>query len=296
MAEAARPVFISYARLDQPLVARAVEFLRAGGLHVFVDSQSIAYGTDWRQALGEAIENAERVMLFWTAAAAASRWVTREWQLALKRGKKVVPTLLDDTPLPPALARLHAVTTLRGLFPAPVRRPEDLIAEPTIPDETPDDEGFDPGPASPGRWAANPSPTASAASRSRASPPRAIWIVPTLAVVGLVGWMAAQRSGTAPDRPYPSPQVGQAPAPVTVPGVGVPPPPAAVTGVPGPASKPTPVPPAVASAPAPGASRQTVIPLLLLALALTAGTAWLLVRRRLRSGRARAIVQELYSV
>jgi len=139
MADAARPVFISYARLDQPLVSRAVEFLRGGGLNVFVDSQSIAYGTDWRQALVDAIENAERVMLFWTAAAAVSVWVTREWQLALKRGKKVVPTLLDDTPLPPALARLQAVTTLRGLFPAPVRRPEDFIAEPPLPDDDGDE-------------------------------------------------------------------------------------------------------------------------------------------------------------
>ena len=48
MPRAVRPVFISYARLDQPQISRAVEFLRGGGLQVFVDSQSISYGSDWR--------------------------------------------------------------------------------------------------------------------------------------------------------------------------------------------------------------------------------------------------------
>lgn len=129
MARAKPPVFISYAHLDQTLVLRVVEFLRGGGLNVFVDSQNIPYGADWRDTLAESIQRCERVMLFWTAAASLSKWVEREWKLALEQGKRVVPTLLDDTPLPPRLARLQAVTTLRGMFAAPARTREQVIAE-----------------------------------------------------------------------------------------------------------------------------------------------------------------------
>lgn len=291
MVEAARPVFISYARLDQPLVARAVEFLRAGGLNVFVDSQSIGYGTDWRQALGDAIENAERVMLFWTAAAAASRWVTREWQWALMRGKKVVPTLLDDTPLPPALARLHAVTTLRGLFPAPLRRPEDLTAEPFAPDDESQGEDLDPGPADSGWATSNPSTPASASSGPRAMPGRLTMIVASLVVVGVVGGMALLRPASVP--------AGSSPVPAAV---GTPASAAASAGQ-GPASSAAPPASAAASA-ATAASEPALMDVEpdtflrgpLFALVMLAGAALLLLRRLTQNGRARAIVNEVYSV
>lgn len=302
MAEVARPVFISYARLDQPLVARAVEFLRGGGPNVFVDSQNIAYGTDWRQALGDAIENAERVMLFWTAAAAVSRWVTREWQLALKRGKKVVPTLLDDTPLPPALARLQAVTTLRGLFPAPMRRPEDLIAESVMPDDESEDEGLDAGAAG-SRWArSNLLPPRCASSGSRAPPQRLTLIVAILVVVGVVGWVSLQRTGSVPDRPYPAPAVAAMPASAAASAVGVPAS-AAASAVQASASSATPSGSAAASAAAAAsepalldAELDTFRLVQLVALVLLAVAARLLLRRLTNRRRARAIVHQVYAM
>lgn len=212
MPEAARRVFISYSRIDQPLVSRAVEFLRGGGLQVFLDSQSIAYGSDWRQELVKAIEDSERVMLFWTAAAALSRWVTREWKLALKRGKKVVPTLLDETPLPPPLARLHAVTSLRGLFPSPPRRPEEVVqalvqANDFGEEDAPldDDDGLDPA----GELAYLVARTDMRVSEH--CPPRASsgfrlgLVAASLAVAGVATWftLAPSPHGSIPPRPSP---------------------------------------------------------------------------------------------
>jgi hypothetical protein len=270
MAKAARPVFISYARLDQPVVSRAVEFLRGGGLNVFVDSQSIAYGTDWRQALGEAIENAERVMLFWTASAAVSHWVTQEWQFALKCGKKVVPTLLDETPLPPALACLQSVTTLRGLFPAPAPRAEDLLAEQAMPHDASEVGGWNPRTTHSGQEGSNPPPTWRAPTPFRKAPYRLRWIVATLAVIGVVSLLSLATLQPASDMP----DLTQAPSDSTIPSQ---------------AGQPA---SAVASEPAllDAVSLMPVFILMVLVAAIL-----LFLWRYARTARARAIVKEVYS-
>src|SRR6185369_17054198 len=106
---ATRSVFISYARADSQLVLADVELLRACGVRVFVDVRNIGYGEPWRAVLTKAIDACERVIVFWSAAAKVSNWVEREWRMALERGKKVVPMLLDDTPLPMELEEFQAL-------------------------------------------------------------------------------------------------------------------------------------------------------------------------------------------
>jgi hypothetical protein len=107
-----RVVFVSYARVDRLAVEPAVDLLRAGGVEVFVDVLSIGFGERWNDVLNDALARCERVLVFWSRAAAASEWVDREWRSALAMGKKIVPTLLDRTPLPAELAEFHAVTRL----------------------------------------------------------------------------------------------------------------------------------------------------------------------------------------
>ena len=104
-----RSVFISYARADGPIVLPDVELLRAGGVRVFMDVRDIEYGERWHAVLKRAIDTCERVIVFWSAAAKISEWVEREWRMAVERGKKIVPTLLDDTPLPQELAAFQAL-------------------------------------------------------------------------------------------------------------------------------------------------------------------------------------------
>lgn len=109
---ARRTVFISYSRTDRDAVDQAVDLLRAGGVRVFLDIASIEFGDRWKDALQEALRRCERVMVFWSRAAAASEWVEREWRCALELGKRIVPTLLDLTPLPAELAEFQAVRRL----------------------------------------------------------------------------------------------------------------------------------------------------------------------------------------
>lgn len=108
----ARGVFISYAREDRGPVMLAARLLRAGGATVFLDVHGIPEGEKWEPALKRAIERCERIMVFWSAAAAASQWVEREWRAALALNKRIVPLMLDATPLPPPLAEYQGVPDL----------------------------------------------------------------------------------------------------------------------------------------------------------------------------------------
>lgn len=80
---ARRSVFISYARDDRPDVEESAALLRAGGVRIFIDLSGIDYGERWQDALHQALDKCERVMVFWSIAAAASEWVEKEWRYAL---------------------------------------------------------------------------------------------------------------------------------------------------------------------------------------------------------------------
>ena len=109
-------VFISYSSVDRQIVSAAARLLRAAGATVFQDITDLQFGDNWDQALQRAIAQCERVMVFWSAAAAQSAGVEREWRCALDAGKRIVPMSLDKTPLPPPLAALHGVPDLAEML------------------------------------------------------------------------------------------------------------------------------------------------------------------------------------
>ena len=136
-------VFISYARADQAWVGAMVNLLIAGGAKVFMDIRDIAYGDNWENLLRDKLREVERVLVFWSTNAAASRWVAEECAIAIRHGKRLVPVPIDDTPLPDTLARYHALTDLVPLLqqtmgrhpsaePPPLAQPE--ISPAPIPD------------------------------------------------------------------------------------------------------------------------------------------------------------------
>lgn len=105
-----RTVFVSYSRKDSTQVAKAVELLEAGGADVFRDLDDIQYGDRWEDVIRTKLAEAERVLVFWSMNAQISEWVEREWMVAISMQKRVVPILLDQTPLPPELGQFHALT------------------------------------------------------------------------------------------------------------------------------------------------------------------------------------------
>lgn len=105
-----RTIFVSYSRQDSVQVAKAVDLLEAGGADVFRDLDDIQYGDRWEDVIRTQLAEAERVLVFWSMNAQLSEWVKREWMIAISMQKRVVPILLDQTPLPAELGQFHALS------------------------------------------------------------------------------------------------------------------------------------------------------------------------------------------
>jgi len=120
-------VFVSYSRHDATVVTPIVKLLRLGeGRMVFCDLDSIAPGERWREQLEKALGTAAYVVVFWCSHASASAEVAREYEAALASGKKLVPVLLDRTPLPAGLGEYEWIdlSALAAASHSPARDPQ----------------------------------------------------------------------------------------------------------------------------------------------------------------------------
>jgi hypothetical protein len=107
---------ISYSRADQAQVRAVVNLLQTALSNVeeaiFWDGQ-LEPGEPWFQQLTTHIDAAPQLFVFWCGHASSSAQVRREFMYALERRKRVIPVLLDDTPLADELAPIHGID-LRG--------------------------------------------------------------------------------------------------------------------------------------------------------------------------------------
>src|SRR5262245_28882027 len=102
-------VFLSYARRDLPTLQPLLQDLVAHGITVWRDQDSLYGGQQWPKAIGEAIAAHDVLLLVWSQKAAASHFVEFEWNTAVALQKSILPCLLDQTPLPPALRAIHGI-------------------------------------------------------------------------------------------------------------------------------------------------------------------------------------------
>ena len=102
-------VFLSYARRDLPALQPLLQDLVAHGITVWRDQDNLYGGQHWPKAIGEAIAAHDVLLLVWSQEAAASHFVEFEWNTALALQKSILPCLLDQTPLPPALSAINGI-------------------------------------------------------------------------------------------------------------------------------------------------------------------------------------------
>lgn len=107
--------FFSYSSKDLPHILPYEQALQEAGGSVWRDKTSLKTGDYWPMRLGEAIEQQSLFLLFWSANANDSDFVTLEWNSAIALGKKIIPILLDNTPLPASLHAIHAIQTVQQL-------------------------------------------------------------------------------------------------------------------------------------------------------------------------------------
>lgn len=120
-------VFISYSRKDARHLTLVRKLLLVGMVHeeaVFVDSKSIGAGQKWEETLDTAIRKAQIFVVLWSWHASRSKWVKREIALATAAAdrdssRRIIPILMDRTPLCEALKPYQAISATGERCPLP---------------------------------------------------------------------------------------------------------------------------------------------------------------------------------
>jgi TIR domain/Bacterial SH3 domain len=105
-------IFVSYSRTDQAFVKRLVNDLRAHGVNVWLDQDSIAPGQRWDMAIERALEAATHILFVMSQSSTQSENVRDELDTAIDSGKIILPVLIDDCK-PPLRTRRMQYTDFR---------------------------------------------------------------------------------------------------------------------------------------------------------------------------------------
>lgn len=122
-------VFASYCRRDAPIVSPIIRLARVPGVTIFLDTDSLEPGDNWSAKIASAIKESDVMMVFWSRHAAESIAVRDEYERALALEKRVVPVLLDSTPLDQRLSKYQWVD-LRSIAVAAVLQRESEVHAP----------------------------------------------------------------------------------------------------------------------------------------------------------------------
>jgi hypothetical protein len=99
-------VFISHSHIDRHTAVELQTILDEHGAQTFLDQDEIDTLDNLPDRVRDGIAWSDYFLLVWSASAATSAWVRREWETAYKRGKTIIPYVLDRTDLPHLLDEL----------------------------------------------------------------------------------------------------------------------------------------------------------------------------------------------
>jgi hypothetical protein len=110
-------VFLSHNTADKEFVRRLAAATAVTGAHVWFDEWTIRPGDSIPSAIDQGLAQFSVFALVWSDAASKSQWVRSEMHAALARwmvdqSLRVVPVVIDRTPLPPLLAPLAYVNAM----------------------------------------------------------------------------------------------------------------------------------------------------------------------------------------
>lgn len=96
-------IFLSHSHRDRHVATELQAVLETYGAETFLDQDQIQAGDILPERIQVGISWSEIFLLIWSASAAASNWVAKEWDSAYDLRKKIIPYSLDNTPLPATL-------------------------------------------------------------------------------------------------------------------------------------------------------------------------------------------------
>jgi hypothetical protein len=101
--------FLSYASDDEERVLVVNKALEGLGLHVWRDKEQIPLGDSFIEKIEAGLSQSGCVVLFVSQKALGSKWVQREWNIALTLNMRIIPVRLDDSELPLMLRPLEYI-------------------------------------------------------------------------------------------------------------------------------------------------------------------------------------------
>jgi len=105
-------VFVSYARHDREPVRRVVEELKKLGIETWVDADQLVPGDSWQNSIAEALRGATAILVFITPRSVASQYAVHELGFAQKHGVRLLPVLLEATPVDSLPVNLRTIQWL----------------------------------------------------------------------------------------------------------------------------------------------------------------------------------------
>lgn len=122
-------VFISYSRSDAVFVRRLADHLKARSIDHWLDVDRIQAGEDWSDAVWEALQKCDAMLLIMSPASMSSKEVSNEWKYYHNTGKPIIPVLVDaHTNIHYQLVSLHYIDFERAPFEDAVQLLEHEIA------------------------------------------------------------------------------------------------------------------------------------------------------------------------
>ncbi len=99
--------FLSYANEDRETAAALARALEAAGWRVWWERRIPAHQT-WRSVLDEALDGARCVVVLWSRHSVTSDWVKEEAEEARRRGKNLIPVLIEAVEPPIGFRMIQA--------------------------------------------------------------------------------------------------------------------------------------------------------------------------------------------
>jgi hypothetical protein len=93
-------IFVSYSSTDRTFAVSFTEELKKLGANVWIDQLGIGLGENWDNAIEEALEKSDTVMLILSPTSVESPNVQDEVSIAINTDKKFVPILIKECDLP----------------------------------------------------------------------------------------------------------------------------------------------------------------------------------------------------
>lgn len=104
-----RLIFLSYSRRDAGIVRKLGFIIQAVGDVPWRDEESVKPGERWRMAITNAIQDCDRMLVFWCRHSRESQEVRSEYHLAIRSSKDLVPVCMDRSEIPMPLSQFQAI-------------------------------------------------------------------------------------------------------------------------------------------------------------------------------------------